>query len=302
MKLINPQFVTEAQLFASNVPEDDAPVWVAGTNYAIGDQVIYEHRIYEALAVITGADNLIDPATGALQDPPIWLDLGATNRFRMFDGIVDSGTSQTGTIEVTLRMGELANGVAFFNLLGSTLNVQVDDPVDGIVYDRDFLLQDNSAITSWYAYFFEPIVQRPDVVLTDLPQYRDADILVTVDAGAATARVGEMVVGRVRQLGVTNYGTSVSIQDYSRKERDQFGNTIIVQRRFSKRADFDVTVETSQVFAVQAALAAIRTMPTVYIGDEDKPASVIYGFFRQFNIVYDTPSISSCSIEVEGLV
>jgi hypothetical protein len=125
---------------------------------------------------------------------------------------------------------------------------------------------------------------------------------VILDAGAGTARIGEFVMGRVRQLGVSNFGTSVSIQDYSRKERDQFGNTIIVERKFTKSADFDVTVETAQVFAVQNQLAKIRATPVVFIGDEARASTVVYGFFRQFNIVLDNPSISSCSIEVEGLI
>jgi hypothetical protein len=294
MKIINPTPVIPSRLVASNVPEDDFPAWVGSTAYTTGQNRIYEHAIYEALGDHTSA---ITPDL----DPTNWLRVGATNRWRMFDGSVDSGTSQAGTIEITITTGEITNGVALFNLLGTTLNVQIDDPVEGIVYDRDVLLQDNSAVTSWYAYFFEPIVQRTDVVLTDLPQYRGADINIKVDAGAGNAQIGEFVIGLVRQLGATNFGSSVSIQDYSRKERDQFGNTIVVERKFTKTADFDVTIETSQVFAVQNQLAKIRATPTVFIGDDARASTVIYGFFRQFQIVLDNPSISSCSIEVEGL-
>jgi hypothetical protein len=56
------------------------------------------------------------------------------------------------------------------------------------------------------------------------------------------------------------------------------------------------------VSAVQKLLADIRTTPTVFIGEDDKPETVVYGFYKQFNIVISTPSISDCSIEVEGLV
>ena len=295
MKIINPTPVIPSSLVASNVLEDDFPAWVASTAYTTGDNRIYEHAIYEALTDHTSA---ITPDL----DLTNWLRTGATNRWRMFDGIVDAGTTQAGTIEVTLSSIDVINGIALFNLMGTTAHVTVTDSVEGVVYERDLLLQDNSAVTSWYAYFFEPIVQKPDFVLTDLPQYRGAEVEVVVDAGAGTARVGELVIGLVRQLGVANFGASVSIQDYSRKERDQFGNTIVVERRFSKRADYDVTVETFQVASVQSQLAKIRSIPTVYIGDENRASTVIYGFFKQFNIVLDNPSISSCSIEVEGLV
>jgi hypothetical protein len=299
VKLINPLVVTPSILQASNVPEDDAPTWVSGNDQDQGDLVIYEHRIYEALIHITGPDRFIEPNDP--QDPPIWLDLGATNRFRMFDQVVDTMTTNPSTIEVELVSVGVINGIALFNLGGTTLTVEVVDSVEGTVYGRQVLLQDNSNITSWYAYFFEPIVQRPDVVLTDLPNYRGASVFVTVDAGMGTAQVGELAAGQVRQLGVTNFGTSIGIQDYSRKERDQFGNTIIVERRFAKRAEYDVTVETSQVFAVQNALAQVRAMPVVYIGDENRASTLVFGFFRDFRIILDTPSISSCTIEVEGL-
>jgi hypothetical protein len=53
---------------------------------------------------------------------------------------------------------------------------------------------------------------------------------------------------------------------------------------------------------VQKALADIRTTPTVFIGDEDRAETIVYGFYRGFNIVISTPSISDCSIEVEGLI
>jgi uncharacterized protein (DUF2141 family) len=52
---------------------------------------------------------------------------------------------------------------------------------------------------------------------------------------------------------------------------------------------------------VQKALADIRTTPTVFIGDPNRPETIVYGFYRNFNIVLSTPSISDCTIEVEGL-
>jgi hypothetical protein len=53
---------------------------------------------------------------------------------------------------------------------------------------------------------------------------------------------------------------------------------------------------------VQKVLADIRTTATVFVGDPNRPETVVYGFYKQFNIVLSTPSISDCSIEVEGLV
>lgn len=297
MIIITPIETTAATLIDSNVPETDAPAWTAGT-YTIGQQRIYNHRVYEVLV----ASTTDQPDLGAAASPPTWLDTGATNRFKMFDQIISTDTAQTGTIEVTIEPGTVANGVAMFGLSGTSVTVTMNVPGEGEVYSRTDSLQDNTLILDWYGYFFEDVTYKSDAVFIDLPSYGTASLSITIDAGVSTARCGELVIGKQRSLGLTNFGTSVSIQDYSVKSTDQFGNVVVVQRAYSKRADYDVTVETSKVASAQSILAGIRTTPTVFIGDESRAETVVYGFYRQWNIVLSTPTISDCSIEVEGLV
>lgn len=296
MKLIAPTAITPSNLTASNVLENDAPAWSAGT-YSLGDQVIYDHDVYEVIVASTSDQ----PDTGAAAVPPTWLNLGADNRYKMFDDIITTQTINSGTIEVEVTPAKIINGLAFFGLYGNTINVVMDDPTEGEVYNETRSLQDNSLISTWYSYFFEPITFKSDIVFLDLPAYATGVITVTIDAGLSDAKCGEMLMGVVRNLGVSNFGTSVSIQDYSIKSVDAFGNTVIVERPFSKRADYDVTVETAFVGSVQQVLASIRATPTVFIGDENRQSTIVYGFYKQFNIVISTPSISDCTIEVEGL-
>ena len=297
MIIIQPVPVTAAMLTASNVPETDAPAWTAGT-YTDGQQRIYNHRVYEVIVAST-TDR---PDLGAIASPPTWLDLGATNRFKMFDEIISTQTVYTAEIDVDVTPGTVVNAAAFFGLSGNSITLTMTDPIEGIVYTETRDLQDNSLIVDWYSYFFENIAFLPDMVFLNLPAYGSAMLTAFIDGGAGDAKVGEVVIGKQRKLGVSNFGTSVSIIDYSVKSTDAFGNTIITQRAYSKRADYDVTVETNSVAAVQKALADIRTTPTVFIGDENRSETAVYGFYKQFNIVLSTPSISDCSIEVEGLV
>lgn len=297
MIIIQPIPVTAAMLTASNVPETDAPAWTAGT-YTLGTKRIYAHHVYEVIVSST-TDR---PDIGAAATTPTWLDLGVTNRFKMFDQIISTQTSYTGAVDVDVTPGAIINAAAFFGLSGNEITLTITDPVEGVVFTETRSLQDNTIITDWYSYFFEEISYLSDMVFLGLPAYGSAMFTAYVDGGAGTAKVGEMVIGKQRTLGVANFGTSVSIQDYSVKSTDEFGNTVIVQRAYSKRADYDVTVETASVAAVQKALADIRTTPTVFVGDENRSETVVYGFYKQFNIVLSTPSISDCSIEVEGLV
>lgn len=297
MRIVTPQQVTPTTLTASNVSITET-AWTAGT-YPTGTQRYVGTTLYQVVATPSTAD---EPTVGAAKDPQTWTVVGAINRYKMFDSVISSQTTRSGTIVVTIDPGQIVNAVAFFGLAGNTVQVVMNDPAEGVVYNQTKSLQDNTLIADWYAYFFEGIYQLSDVVFDDLPSYLNATVTATIDAGAGTATCGEMVIGRQQSLGVANFGTSVSIQDYSVKTTDAFGNIVVQQRAFSKRADYDVTVETSRVATVQKLLADIRTTPTVFIGQQDKPETVVYGFYKSFNIVIANPSISDCSIEVEGLI
>lgn len=295
MRIIKPVEITPAILTSSNVPETDYAAWSAATAYAVGAKVTYNHRNYEALVASTGANPETDTS-----DPPKWLDLGATNRWRMFDDKVGSLTEQTGSIAVELQPGTVINSVALFNLLGRSATVTLTDPVDGIVYQRTVSLVD-AGVTDWYEWYFAPIGRQTDFVLLDLPAYGTATLSVTVDNASDTAACGHLVMGRQADIGVALYGSGVGITDYSRKEADAFGNSMVVERSFSKRAEFDVMVETAQIGRVQRLLAAIRAQPVVWIGAEGYESTVLFGYYRDFSISISGPSVSDATITVEGL-
>ena len=134
-----------------------------------------------------------------------------------------------------------------------------------------------------------------------MPPYSGADINITISAPAGTAKCGLAVIGYQKPLGVTNNGTSVGILDYSRKDLDTFGRPIIIQRNFSKRADYDVTVPTGLIDFVQNTLSDLRTTPVVWVGEASFGATIIYGYYRDFSIIYQNAVSSQSSIEVEGL-
>ena len=295
MRIVKPVEITPAILTSSNVPEDDFTAWDAATAYVVGDEVTYNHRNYEALVAHTGANPETDTS-----DPPKWLDLGANNRWRMFDDKVGSLTEQAGSIAVELQPGAVINSVALFNLLGRSATVTLTDPVDGIVYQRTVSLV-GAGVSDWYEWFFAPIGRQTDFVLLDLPAYGTATLSVTIDNASDTASVGHLVMGRQAELGVAVYGSGVGITDYSRKETDTFGNSVVIERSFSKRAEFDVVVETPQIGRVQRLLASLRAQPVVWIGAEGYESTFLFGYYRDFQISISGPSVSDASITVEGL-
>jgi hypothetical protein len=300
MQLIKPVTVTDTVLVSSNVPENDYAEWAVGTTYAAGDRVIVlsNHSVYESLV---GSNTGNDPVT---DDGTKWLKLGATNRWKAFDQKIGDRVTNTTSVEYVLSdANSNVTAVAIFGLRGVSANVTVTDSVDGEVYNETVSLVDNRNIVDWYTYFFEEQAQREEAQFLNIPPYLASDVQVTVTAATGdTAELGQLVLGFLSSLGLTTYGTSISIEDFSRKETDVFGNFIVVERAFAQLADFNVRFPTGNTRKIQRTLAQFRATPIVYIGSDDVSyATTIYGFYRRFDLTLEGPSLSFGAIEVEGL-
>lgn len=151
MRVIKSVVTTDTILTSSNIPEDEYPAWVSGTSYTALDKVIYNHKIYQR--VVTGSG-----ATTPDLDQVNWLDSGYTNRYRMFDNIISSVSSRTGGIEFTLTPNQVINGIALLNVNASTIRVVMNDPIEGVVYDRTKELRSSSNVIDYYSYFFAPLI------------------------------------------------------------------------------------------------------------------------------------------------
>ena len=297
MKVIAPTTITDAILVSASVPETDYAEWSSATAYAIGDKVmiVATHQTYEALTAHTNKPPASSPAD--------WLPLGATNRWRMFDNKVGTATEAVGSVSVTLTPG-IVTGVALFSVNAAQVQVVMTDPLEGVVFDRTIDLQDYTDITDWYAYFFEDVRRRPSLIIEGLPSYRTAQITITASGGAAeTVAIGSLVVGRLRTYAETVLaGASAGIQDFSRKERDAWGNFQVVERAFADLVRWRFLLPNNRIDAYREQMSALRATPAVYVGSDQFSSTVIYGFYRDFSVAIEYPDHSECTLEIEGLV
>lgn len=311
---IPPITITSSLLTATNVIEPDAPngdpaEWSNATAYVVGDYVVVTvtpnvHTVYRCIQAHTNQDPVADAGTFRVPvsgGGTYWIVIRADNRYAMFDTVNGTQSIRSDVIDVTVTPGEVVNGLAALNISAATMQVIVDDPVEGVVYDKTINLIDDSGISDWYAYFFTPIQRKTDVVLTDLPAYSAADIQAIFTETGTTVKVGVLAMGFQFQLGTALHGTNASIIDYSRKSTDEFGNFTIVQRGFSKRRDYDVIIEAGRSSAVENFLVENRTNPMVWVGHPNVPMSVAYGYFRDYTIVLSDAVTSQASIQIEGL-
>ena len=301
MQAIQPLTITDSILTSSNVAENDYGEWASGTTYSLGDRVIVVsvHKVYES-ASNSNIGN--DPTT---DDGTNWILVGATNRWKAFDQKLSDPVTNANSITYTFTTTQsIVNSLAFFNLSADSVQITVTPSGGGSpVYDETFFLLDTTSVIDWYTYFFEPATTKEkELLVTNLPYYPNAVVVITISDAGETAKVGQIVLGSLVSLGRTGYGTTVGIEDYSTKERDTFGNAIIVQRAFAQKADYEVEITTQDTRRVQRFLATYRATPVVWIGNQDPSYGlIVYGFYTQFSINLATPSVSYTTLEVEGL-
>jgi len=297
MKLIRPFTVTAASL-TSNVPETGTEYAVSGT-YALGDVVI---NTTGASPTNHSYESLVAGNTGnALTDASKWLDLGATNRWAMFDNVNGTTTTVASPINVTVAVTGRADGVALLGMSGESVQVIVRDSGSTIIYDETTSLISDSGVSSWYDYFSEEIAYITDLVITDIPLYTNPTVQVIITSGSGNVSCGTMVVGQVRELGGTIYGAKAGIQDYSRKETDDFGNYTLVERSFAKRSSSKIVCDNAQVDAIFSLLAQYRATPVVWVGTDTYSHTWLFGWARDWAIEIVIADKSYLSLEIEGL-
>lgn len=297
----------------SNIEEDDAPVWDESTPYTIGQTVMVlgqYHRVYES----TGSNTNKFPPDNPLD----WIDTGATNRWRMFDMKVgadkqsiateafseissEASSESGGDIRVLLGVANPVDSITLLNVDASAVQIILRDEEGDIVYDYYVELLSAPDEQYWWGWFFGNRRRITTIVRVDLPPFMPVTIEVIAYGDSNPAKIGKLIIGDAVLIGCARYGTSVGIIDFSRKEEDPFGNFYILERRFIGRCNYDVQLDSDQVDNVHALLAEVRATPCVYVGSDKYKSTVVFGFYRDFDIVIPGPRKSACSLQVQGI-
>lgn len=303
LTIVRPLDVTDSILITSggtantNVPETDYSAWSSGTTYAAGARVILTstHRIYESLQATNLNKN---PVTESLW----WIEVAPTNRWACLDASVSTGTSQADNIKYTFRPGTVINALAALNLKNATqLTITVTSDSFGVVYSKSIDLLSAPVSPAWWDWFYGVRRSRTQDVELDLPSYLDCTIVVEIDGGSDLF-VGVLMMGQQRRFGVgIEYGARVGIQDYSRKEKNDFGDTVLIERAFAKRANFSLMVAKAETDALQDFLSDIRATNCLWIGSTEYEATTVFGWCKNFEILISYPEHSLCELQLEGL-
>lgn len=295
--LVKPVLVTPAMLTATDVPETEYAAWSAATTYAAGDRVIVvsAHKVYESLQ----ATNLNrDPVT----ETTWWIEVSPTNQWKAFDLSSSTRTAQSTSMYFEVAAGTASTAAAVINCIGvREVRYRMNDPSFGLVYDQTHEMTSIPTESSWYAWLFSERAERSQNIDLALPTFPNATIRIDL-TGASNMAVGVILLGQQKTIGNgVLSGASVGIRDFSRKERNDYGDTELVERAFARRASFVIVLDNDDLDEVTDTLASVRATPCLWIGPQTRAAATVYGFYNEFDIVIQYAYHSECSIDLEGL-
>jgi len=294
--------------------EANYPEWDKNTTYSVGDRVKVTlekdgitPRFPQAFESLTDNNkgNYPPDDTTNWKSLDKWRDLGATNRWKMFDSLVKTQTVATNEIDVVVGF-PLCDTFCLFGLEATSL--------EWYLYDGSYTNESNlvasgkidnlqEPVPDWFEYFFSEIVYKQDVYVGGIPLYQNGQLRVKIKKDG-TVKCGMMVIGRSYKLGETLFDARVSILDYSVKEVDEQGNATLRQGNFVKQVECDVWLYNKWIDWVRKELASVRATPVVFNFNNNSSCEslIVYGFYRDFEITIPSEPYSRCTIRVEGLI
>ncbi|WP_312375017.1 hypothetical protein [Pseudomonas oryzihabitans] len=291
----------------SNVNEGDAADWVDASTYAKGARVVRNRHVFESLIDGNKGNDPVIAVTA-----PSWLDLGAVNKWRMFDKraadgawLIGKATVNAESIVVRLKMGAVVNAIALVGLKGSSVKVTMTDanPEEGeagVVYTDTKSLADYG-IDNMYDYYFAPIPRKTTALFLDLPAYGTAEIEVSVMYPGGNAEIGMIVLGDLIDLGRTTKGSELALQNYSATTRDALGSVKDISRGSTRILDFDLRIPMKSFDNAFQTLERLKDTPVAWIGSRKYDSAVVIGRYEQLRMPWSDESFAQTKLEVWSL-
>lgn len=296
--IVNPEKINNETLVTSNVPEDDYPLYDEGVTYGEGERVMdpISHIIWESLDEENKGN---EPE----KSPTKWLNIGLTNKWKVFDDKVSSKTSHPDEITYTLRFTRIVNSLAVLNLESAskvTVSIQY---LGEVVYVKEYNVGHSLNFQGWYNWFFGNRRLKKNMIEMGLPTFPGAEITIKIEGGE-TLGVGMIILGQQRRMGYgIKYGASGGTMSYSRVQRDpDTGEVELFKRPSAKRSRMTLIMPESEADTVHHFLDEIESVPVLLVGNELYEMFVGYGIVKNFEVVIPDFSEAECVLEFEGFI
>ena len=298
LKILLPIAVADANITASNVALETA--WTAGT-YTLGDQ----RRVGERLFEVSAASTTEEPTDAATD----WFDAGPANRYAAFDRqvgidkyrVVETVTSNAGSITYTLQSLTRIGGIALFGLQAESISIVATVDTTGDAANINYTLQDATQYegSMWRWMFLPQSFERQYINFgVNIPQGASIDITITNTTD--TAKVGTIAMGIVSSFGFVGVGSGKKLKSRSFK-RTEGTLTSLLQRTTSSVVSYNVTLLNYETDAFWRLMQDIDGIGAVFVASELYPELSIYGTLSSANPTTAGPGTSKATIEAEEL-
>lgn len=292
-----------------NWVSEGPPVWSSGTNYTPGQQVVRTstNRVYQCL-INTTPVNTTAPENLLTGSTIYWFDAGPSNKYAMFDLLRNSSSKAVGAgnnITVVIQPGVRVDSIAFVGLKRvETVRVTVAaNSTATPTYDSGQITLGGRETLTWYQYFFTTPEFRSSTVLFDLPPLLNAYITITLLG--SNIECGGIALGKYEEIGTVQRGATNDVINFSKVDRDVFGNATLVQRRNVPKTNQTLLLPAIALDRVRKLRDTLNGTTAVWVGLDDIPGQyyfeslLIVGFYKQFSISIDNPEYVTINLELE---
>lgn len=258
-------------------------------SYVKGAVVTAAHRLFEKVAPGLGHD----PLTSG---PELWLDMGPTNRWAMFDKQIETQTTHPSEIRIEIPMTGRFDTLALLNVSAAKVNVTLKKG-ELELYNEDHKMTSYAGIANWWDHYFNRVQRKRVLYLTDLPIITGLTLIVTITG--TNVAVGHLAHGRKRHFGDTMRGAQLGYLDYSEYGVDTFGRRRVIVRDYKDTGGFDVVVAKPYVDSTRQAILDSRGQPSLICASDQYQSMIYFGLITSANITvaYAHESILRCQVE-----
>lgn len=300
--MVLPLTIDASTLTDTDIPLDDTySAWSSATSYSTNDIVyVASTRLrYKAVQASTNQDPTTDTTA------TYWSAYGTITRYRPFDGVIARYAGASTSFYYEIEPDSKCDAIALFNLVATSVRVQIWNPSVVEIYDVTTSLVDKSDIRDFLSFITWSPVYSSTFLVTGLPIFAGYTVRITIAGGTGDAvRVGEIVLGRSTLLGISKWtGTEIGYVDYSTVETNEFAEREVVIRDYADTADYAVLIEKGDQERVRRLLAARRGLPTVFFTGESHRSlgTLVYGIASQPRIPVSLERYVEARISVTGV-
>jgi len=285
--------------------EEDETLWDADSTYNYADELRWGHWIYKYAGTDDTNTNVNPQENIDNKINVAWVKIRPTNYYAMLDGKTNTTTKVQENIQIEIDDVNY-DTFSLLGLVAKTITIDLysnDD--ETIVFNKIFNLQDESDVVDFYSYCFSEFVFKPSVYV-QIPIYSDSKLIVNIDNGTEIAECGRLVFGRSMYIGDTGFNANLSLESYSSRVTDEFGNVDFVHRGAVNLDSYEVEVPTNKVPMLRRVAVEYDAKPLLFIMDESKDSNLenllIFGYWQNFSMLIPNALKSTVSVTIKGLL